>query len=370
MAYQLKSQLFTKDPAIRARLQRIAQEDLAHVQFNNKEDCVSTLQEALFQLVPNLNLPDDELAGVYGRKTEDAVFEFKNTPALNGTGGKIVRAGQRDCDKIVGVQTIEAMDRMLVKKLGASPPTASVKQRDIVIWIQGPSDDSQHGQPDTQNGGMLAALVAQVIEPKKQDYETQFSFPPLVIAVFGAPRGNATNPEAKIKAAVLAVKVPGKMAIGRVFLWGSSLGGINAMHLSGALKRAGAPQELAAFGDAAFSILAHNSEEKTQDGRTVKIFDRPPDLTANSMFNTFQTWGNELTNFLGFTGELHGAVRGIPRHDVSNEPRVKKQVDDWVRAGKPGGDKKNILSAGLHDAAVGLGEDKFKAMLSAGIARF
>ena len=53
------------------------------------------------------------------------------------------------------------------------------------------------------------------------------------------------------------------------------------------------------------------------------------------------------------------AVRGVPRHDVSNNPRIKGQMDKFIAAGRPSS-RKNSLWLSMHDSAVSLGEEKFK----------
>src|SRR5260370_35696762 len=93
----LQSKTFTRDPKVRARLQRCANKDLDHISERDdpKGDHVSAIHAALVALVPNHGISDDELQnGIYGDTTAKAVFDFKSHSSLNGTGKQILEPGQ------------------------------------------------------------------------------------------------------------------------------------------------------------------------------------------------------------------------------------------------------------------------------------
>src|SRR5262245_8269980 len=115
----LTSKTFTRDPAVRARLQRCADIDPEHI-FEDKDpigDHVSAIHAALVAILPGDPIDATELqSGTYGPTTIEAVLKFKSTPALNGTGRAILRAGETKPDHIVGRQTIAALDAQIRKK--------------------------------------------------------------------------------------------------------------------------------------------------------------------------------------------------------------------------------------------------------------
>jgi peptidoglycan hydrolase-like protein with peptidoglycan-binding domain len=120
----LRSELFTKDPAVKARLEACAARNSEHILFGAKGDHVSAIQAALFIILPGLQLPDEELSdkatgkGFYGPQTAAAVRRYKQNhkpPIIN-------KSYQSAPDDIVGIMTIQFLDDDLVGKQPGPPP--------------------------------------------------------------------------------------------------------------------------------------------------------------------------------------------------------------------------------------------------------
>ena len=91
------------------RLNDCAVKDSAHVMFTEPREKgvhVSRIQAALFLLMPGAAISGDELGGeTYGPSTAEAVFRYKDSRTP-----KILGPGQKQPDRIVGIQTIRSLD--------------------------------------------------------------------------------------------------------------------------------------------------------------------------------------------------------------------------------------------------------------------
>jgi hypothetical protein len=129
-AMPLRSKLFTDESTERNRaahqkLERCLVNDVDHVMQGAKGPHVSKIQAALFLVLPDLTLPDNELSdpatreGFYGPATAAAVLRYKTNhkpPIIN-------KAYQNAPDRIVGKMTIKFLDDDLAAKdPGPAPP--------------------------------------------------------------------------------------------------------------------------------------------------------------------------------------------------------------------------------------------------------
>jgi len=136
----LRSKLFTKDPAVRARLNDCLERDSAHIQLGATGPHVSAIQTALFVLLPGLKLPDNELSdpktkeGAYGSSTAAAVLRYKQNhkpPIIN-------TSYQKQADNIVGKMTIQFLDDDMVGKDPVDPPKPAPSNKGIktfTFWL-------------------------------------------------------------------------------------------------------------------------------------------------------------------------------------------------------------------------------------------
>lgn len=144
-----------------ARLQDCANDHKYHVGLTNppeKGDHVESIHEALATLgFHDIYVP--ELLGHYfGESTADAVFRFKNSQKP-----KILGPGQSVPDKIVGVQTIRALDRLLG---GADPNAVTFEIKPAkalwahVVWLSTIQDSAGFHNPIPSNFKAGNALLA------------------------------------------------------------------------------------------------------------------------------------------------------------------------------------------------------------------
>jgi hypothetical protein len=125
MAYTIQSQVFTQSAPRRNRLQQCAENDAKNIYQGNDPvgDHVTAIHEALFLILPSVDLGDELSSSRYGPLTAAAVVKFKSDGKLNGTGGPILQPWQSTPDPIVGKRTVEALDKELKKRqLGPAPP--------------------------------------------------------------------------------------------------------------------------------------------------------------------------------------------------------------------------------------------------------
>jgi hypothetical protein len=105
------------------RLQRCSADNSAHIVLKSPPERgphVSLIQEALFQLMDNVNLGDELATSSYGPKTAAAVLRYKQNhkpPIVN-------RSYQTSADNVVGVMTITCLDEDMHKRFGGKPSPA------------------------------------------------------------------------------------------------------------------------------------------------------------------------------------------------------------------------------------------------------
>lgn len=373
MACPLRSRHFTQRPKDQVdRLNRCGADDAYHIEQGQSGRHVGAIQQALrtFRSRANsvkvlapllaLNPPmprvsDDEFdAGFYGETTRAAVAAYKRAFDIR-------RSGQAVADDIVGIMTIDSMDDHMLAIERGGP---LIRRQDLVIVFSG-AGESLHGQPDTSTARILHQIIAEAVQATPL-YERHFINPPRVIAFFGAPRDSAKNPVPMVLTMVTALigqVVRAHAMMGRIVVYGSSIGGHNALRLAAALNAAGQPIRYLGLGDAAFRTDDPKMMATTPDGRRYPVFTPPAAVRAMETLNTFQTRGNELESRIGTIPELHGGVVGLAPNDVSDVGAVKRAWDAWVAAGRPS-DQKNSLFTNMHDRAVDLADTAFRAALS------
>lgn len=376
MARPLRSRHFTNraEDQVR-RLNQCGTDDAYHIESGQTGTHVAAIQQALLTFrarassVPALapllkggkplpRISNDEFdRGFYGPTTRDAVAAYKQAFDIR-------RTGQTTADDIVGIMTIDRMDDHMLAiegRGGSGRVVPRIKRQDLVVMFPGAGTEL-HGQKAENHQRMMQASLAEAIAARAPLYHDQFIDPPAVIAYFGAPRDSGKSAVPAVFSAI--VSLTGMLArehamLGRIFVYGSSIGGYNALTLASGLAATGKPIRYLRLGDAAFRQNDPNVTARTGDGRSFPVFTPPGPVNARESANTFQTRGNELVSVVGTIPELHGGVAGIPHDDVTNDGTIKGLWEEWVAAGRPS-DRKNSLFDRMHDRAVAIADEKFR----------
>lgn len=328
----LQSQLFRGD----TKLEAAAVSDPAHIVPGAQGPHVGKIQAALIQLGAANLTPDLS----YGSKTAAAVRAFKQKRGILNFEGKI--------DEIVGKKTIAALDaEMLASEKGAGsggsklglnfnipaglanllglPPDQTLikKTIDIIVKFQGtlgaetpllpsqvfPLDSSRFENPDNP-------ISTYKTKPNREIFRI----------------GQRTIKIRSAAAGIIAIHVRQikdtfkDKILGKIFIYGSSSGGRNALDLASALTSQGIPIEYVGILDAAFfpNECLNSPEPFTRDPKsfitdpvTIPRFTVPV-ITAAKKQNFFQKLGNhrefsQLQGRMLFTSsmggkEVHGQI--------------------------------------------------------------
>jgi len=374
MARPLRSRHFTNRPEDQVRrLNQCGTDDAYHIEAGQSGVHVAAIQAALlaFQaranavraLTPLLKLqpPMPRISSTeidsrtYGDTTRAAVKAYKKAFDIR-------RSGQADPDDIVGIMTIDRMDEHMVAiegQGGSARIVTRVKRRDLVVMFPG-TGPSQHGTEDTGRVNSMRETLRQAIAMTPL-YHDVFMDPPMVVAVYGAPRGSAIDPVRTVHSAIQSMVhtlITQGSALGRIMIFGSSIGGPNALTLAAMLSAAGRNIRYLRLGDAGFDDNHRYVKRTAADGREVPMFVPPASIVALESYSTYQTRGNEMRSKIGTLSELHGGVLGLMDDDLSNTGGIKTTWDDWVRNGQKSDDKNRVWQS-MHDQAADIGERKF-----------
>ncbi len=374
MARPLRSRHFTNRPEDQVtRLNQCGTADAYHIEAGQSGVHVAAIQAALlaFQaranavraLAPLLKLqpPMPRISSTeidnrtYGDTTRAAVKAYKKAFDIR-------RSGQADPDDIVGIMTIDRMDEHMVAiegQGGSARIVTRVKRRDLVVMFPG-TGPSQHGTEDTGRVNSMRETLRQAIAMTPL-YHDVFIDPPMVVAVYGAPHGSAIDPVRTVHSAIQSMVhtlITQGSALGRIMIFGSSIGGPNALTLAAMLSAAGRNIRYLRLGDAGFDDNHRYVKRTAADGREVPMFVPPASIVALESYSTYQTRGNEMRSKIGTLSELHGGVLGLMDDDLSNTGGIKTTWDDWVRNGQKSDDKNRVWQS-MHDQAADIGERKF-----------
>ena len=375
MARPLRSRHFTNraEDQVR-RLNQCGTDDAFHIEAGQSGLHVGAIQAALLAfsaransvraLVPLLKLqpPMPRISSAeidsrtYGDTTRAAVKAYKRAFDIR-------RSGQTDPDDIVGIMTIDRMDdhmHAIEGQGGSGRIVTRVKRRDLVVMFPG-ATPSLHGTEDISRAISMRETLRQAIAVTPL-YHDVFMDPPMVIAVYGGPRGSAQDPVRTVHFAIQSMihnLVTQGSALGRIMIFGSSIGGPNALTLAGMLSSAGRNIRYLRLGDAGFDDNDRFVNRTAADGRQVPMFVPPASIVALESYSTYQTRGNEMRSKIGTLSELHGGALGLMDDDLSNTGAIKTTWDDWVRGGQKS-EEKNRVWQSMHDQAADIGERKFK----------
>ena len=354
----LQSRLFTAEEPVRKRLQACADDNARNIHQGNDPtgDFVGNIQIALTAVLGRGHgITDAELeASTYGDTTAGAVFRFKSEPALNGTGGKILGPGQLKPDRIVGKQTIVALDLAFKRKEtpGGAPPIVptALKTQDVFVQILGADPSGIRAGEPTLDGFLKvnAPRPAQIAE-RVNDAQYLAGHRPVVMVNFrgGGGRANpASDPADKVVALVAAARRAAGLsgaAAGKVCVVGFSIGGRGAVSAARKLVAAGIPVTYLGLVDAAF------------DGAGDVVRTQP--VGAGVLENIFESVHHfVLAKFPGF--EFHGDVGGQAGVPLDGQPfyRQARAADEArFNAASSDRDKRAVADAHfirVHDQAV------------------
>ncbi len=328
---------------------------------------VSEIQSALINIFGENDLltgidPAELESRTYGPTTAAAVFRFKNTPSLNGTGGKILGPGQTVPDKIVGRQTIAALDDMIAGQGGRL--AALTKRQDVFVQILGADPNGPRaGQPTEAGFPQVGAPRPDEIAAWVNTTTYLETHRPVVMVNFhggGGTANPASDPTAKVVAAVTAARsaaVAAGDAAGRVVVVGFSIGGRGAVTVCNALITAGIPVDYLGLVDAAFN-------GQSDPARVIPV-------SATVLENIYEAVHHfVLAKFPGF--EFHGDVGGQKGVSLDDQPFFKTaKAEDEAKFNKASGnrDKQKIADDHfnkVHDRAV---KDNYPIIIRRAIAR-
>lgn len=302
--------LLTKDEKIRKRLQDCQDHDINHIVFGARGDHVSVIQTALFTIMPNLRLPDNELSdpvtkgGFYGPATAAAVATYKKTrkpPILNYLG---------QIDNIVGRQTITALDKDLGNATPPSPPptpmppvqpTPVAKFIDIVVEVQGYDNVNQQGQR-TFSGEADQSLRDELNynDEKRRLFKLSFN------------GGEGAKDPTKNIVSTIETYI-GYGQTGLIFLHGGSAGGHVILSVGNELTEKNVKIRYVGVWDGAFQLS--DRVDPSFDVRTgASFYIKTPNIKAETKRNWYQTLGNELVP----EQEIHGMLVGFENWQIVN----------------------------------------------------
>lgn len=264
-----------------------------------------------------------ELSGKrFGGDTGDLVEAYKTANRILNFRGQI--------DRVVGMKTIAALDKELPARKGGEDPPAAGKV-DIIVKFQG-----------AFQGGRILLLTdvfpdARLAAYNKKPNRSLVRMGETTTTIRAASATLLGGFVDRIEAAIAFGKENGR-ELGKVFVWGTSSGGRNAIDLAARLTGKAIPVEYVAALDAAFFPNESLNRPTNRFGEPSEIPRFNVELvTAATRKNFFQTVGNhsESTARHGilFTStmagkEVHGSVTGFLDRDLTAQVRAKTPSSD------------------------------------------
>ena len=352
----LQSQLFRGD----SKLEAAAVSDPAHILPGANGPHVGKIQLALIQL-DGAAISQDS---VYGPSTAAAVRAFKQKRQILNFQGRI--------DDIVGKKTMSVLDgEMLAKERGGGsggrlgfkvvddntpfgPPTLPkpLPIADIVVRFAGaavpgdmPTDDvlsptlvPAYQRMPVPNSVSRIGLFGRVLQRRDNGRLL------LRVGRSTATIGPASIPVfIDVLADLARLQIGLKALPGKIFIFGSSSGGRNAIDFAAHITRLGSKPHFVAAIDAPFFQSDTPNRPNAKDDRdvpkTVPVFTVDAGSTPNR-FNFFQTIGNHVKSSLNplnqnlfFTSrmrneEIHGEVAGFQNINLNRSVTQPKSLND------------------------------------------
>lgn len=336
----LTSGLFAGDP----KLEACAASDPAHVVPGARGDHVRKIQDALDQIdKAGLAGTPEYKASLYGEKTAAAVTRFKTVRNILNYAGRI--------DPIVGKKTIKALDSAVAaasgKGGGLEAATDPSRYLDIVVRFVG------GGNVDGEDWAKAGINLARYAAPGAR---RRF----LGIGK-GAAVGRPSGVDAALQEIVSALR-PDESR-GLLFLYGSSLGGRQAIELARKLVDRQIAVTYLGLSDAAFfgseAINAPDADPVWGEPRNHPEFMLGSDLPGTMAKESyFQKWGNHAsrinrTGRVLWTSDMNGEVHGCPLRftpqNVSDAVELWRRNDDDM----------------AHVGAVGVADRRIQGVISA-----
>jgi len=276
---------------------------------------------ALKQIPPINPIPVNDL---YDSQTGDrvALYKTKQIPQILNF--------KKEIDRIVGKKTVVALDKELPPKTTPAVPVIS-ETVDIIVRFIGASKFVTPLSPN------------QVFPDASLDKYNQKLNRKLI------RMGQTTITIREESASLIEIKftqikdfLKGN-TVGKIFIYGSSSGGRNALDLAIRLTQDSIPIEYVGILDAAFfpneKTLLKNSPESdffAKEPKTIPLFVLPNTITANHKENFFQTLGNHFdTNRAGFRNKEFGSEMGGKEiHGIIDTFNIRNFTDQ-VKATKP-----------------------------------
>ncbi len=281
---------------------------------------VLLIQKALNAFAKRMGFDLLKETGVYDQITADMVTTFKELhkpPILNF---------MNQIDAIVGKKTVDALDKELPT---LRKGTTDVKPKvDIIVKFQG---TLRAPEPILPNNVFPDVLLTKYKEKKDRS----------LVRIGQTTITIKLDSEALIAAHVAKIKAALKdNDPGKVFIYGSSSGGRNAIDLAVSLTKENIPIAFLATLDAAwFPVEAINSPDNAIGDPTVTPRFNPPGLvSAEKKMDFFQKLGNHSeisisqrkTLFASKMAgkEIHGNVFSFSPKDFTNQVKAKNPTSD------------------------------------------
>jgi hypothetical protein len=312
----LRSPLLAGDRALEA----CAVSDPAHIMPRAQGPHVRKIQDALDQIDrAGLAQTSEYKTSTYGPATAAAVVRFKTSRKILNHLNQI--------DPIVGKKTIKALDDELLRGASADGPvdlTDPSRYLDIVVrFVGGGTTDGE----DWAKAGL-----------KLEAYQAATTKRRFLGVGKAAEVGRAGGVESALGEIIAARRA--EESFGLIFIYGSSLGGRQAIELAKRLLARNIPVTYVGLSDAAFfgheAINIPDADPLMGEPSNYPEFLIGNDLPGGIIRESYyQTWGNHVSriNRTGrwlWTSDLQGEVHGCPilfrPFDVSSE------VDNWRRS--------------------------------------
>lgn len=330
------------------KLKACAENDRDHIGENTYPasdragEHVALIHEALHAWVLKASPPVAPVAAAeasekrFGPDTARLVIAFKTRNNILNYAGRI--------DPIVGKKTVAALDLQLASVPDPDPPPEPPKtpgKADVVVRFIG-----AHAAGDaTPDQVIIPRRIVVYKEMLSQPHRQKVLLNPLtdrVLVRIGRKTTTIGAESTPVFASVMQefVSIIGSVqrTIGKIYVFGSSSGGRNAIDFGRTLSLGGFPPEMVIAVDAAFfqTDTPSRPEANVDHPLTVPKFSVDAGRSAQR-FNFFHTRGNHakrsLTHGILFTSrmageEIHGEITGFMNFDVTRFIRADLEDDD------------------------------------------